>query len=33
MTELVSGEVKPDDLAITAEIRAATAASLPPPRL
>jgi HlyD family secretion protein len=33
MTELVSGDVKPGDLAITAEVRAATAAALPPPRL
>jgi len=33
MTELVSGDVKPGDLAITAELRAATAAALPPPRL
>jgi HlyD family secretion protein len=33
MTELVSGDVKPGDLAITSEVRAATAAALPPPRL
>ena len=33
MTELVTGDVKPGDLAITAELRAATAAALPPPRL
>ena len=33
VTELVSGDVKPGDLAITAEVRAATAAALPPPRL
>lgn len=33
MTELVSGDAKAGDLAITAEVRAATAAALPPPRL
>jgi HlyD family secretion protein len=33
MTEIISGEVKPGDQAITAEIDAATAAALPPPRL
>ena len=33
MTELVSGEAQPGDLVITAEVRAATAAALPPPRL
>ena len=33
MTELVSGEAQPGDLVITAEVRATTAAALPPPRL
>ncbi len=33
MTELVSGDAKPGDLAISAEIRAATAAALPAPKL
>jgi HlyD family secretion protein len=33
MTELVSGDAKAGDLAIVAEVRAAAAAALPPPRL
>lgn len=33
MTELVSGDIKVDDLVIVAEIRAASAAGLPPPKL